>query len=65
MVLDDLFAAEKTVQLVLDNYPNKEDGVIADAEKLMDEIMQLKNQPKSVNEDGGRTIELEEGGNNE
>lgn len=65
MVLDDLFAAEKTVQLVLDNYPNKEDGVIVDAEKLIDEIMQLKNQPKSVNEDGGRTIELEEGGNNE
>jgi hypothetical protein len=27
--------------------------------------MQLKNQPKSMNEDGGRTIDFEEGGNNE
>jgi tetratricopeptide (TPR) repeat protein len=65
MVQDDLFAAEQTVQLVIDNYPNKEDGVIADAEKLFEEIMQLKNQPKSLNEDDGRTIEFEEGGNNE
>jgi tetratricopeptide (TPR) repeat protein len=65
MVLDDLFAAEQTVQLVINNYPNKEDGVIADAEKLLAEIMQLKNQPKSLNDDGGRTIDFEEGGNNE
>jgi len=65
MVQDDLFAAEQTVQLVIDNYPNKEDGVIEDAEKLIAEIMQLKNQPKSLNDDGDRTIELEEGGNNE
>ena len=65
MVKDDLFAAEQTVQMVIDNYPNKEDGVITDAEKLIAEIMQLKNQPKSMNEDGGRTIDFEEGGNNE
>lgn len=65
MVQDDLFAAEQTVQLVIDNYPNKEDGVFADAEKLLAEIMQLKNQPKSMNEDSGRTIDFEEGGNND
>ena len=61
MIQDDLFAAEQTVQLVIDNYPNQDDGVILEAEKLLAEIQQLKDQPKSTEEDGTRTIELEEG----
>jgi hypothetical protein len=62
---DDLFAAESTIRLVIDNYPITDDGVLVDANKLLSEILQLKDQPKNIQDDSGRTIDIEEGGNNE
>lgn len=61
---DDLFQAEQTLNSVLEYYGNKTDGIIAEAQALHDELMQLKNQPKSNIAPGGTTIiELNEGGN--
>lgn len=65
MLRDDLFAAEQNIRLVIDNYPNQEDGVLVDANKILAEILQLKDQPKSIPDNSGRTIDMEEGGNNE
>ncbi len=57
---DELFQAEKTVDLVLKNYPNKEDDVINEAQSVKDEIMQLKNASKAIEDNGNRMIEINE-----
>jgi tetratricopeptide (TPR) repeat protein len=58
MAKGDLFQAEKTVKLVIANYPNDEDGVKAEAEEVKAEIMQLKDTPKNDEDDTHRTIDL-------
>ncbi|HZH85955.1 MAG TPA: tetratricopeptide repeat protein [Brumimicrobium sp.] len=63
MVTDNLFQAEKTLDLVLKNYPNQEDGVLQEAEKVMSELMQLKNSPKDVEDKTNRMIDINDGGN--
>lgn len=64
MVKDDLFQAEQTLQSVLDHYPIDTDGIKAEASVLFDELMQLKNQPKSnLTPKGTTIIELNEGKN--
>ena len=40
---EDLFQAEQTLKSVMENYPDKEDGILAEANELWDELMQLKN----------------------
>jgi tetratricopeptide (TPR) repeat protein len=57
---DDLFQAEKTINLVIKNYPNKEDGIIDEAEAVKAELMQLKSTDKSVDDNTDRTIDLNE-----
>lgn len=59
---DDLFQAENTIKSVVENYTNKDDGVLTEAGELYDEIMQMKNQPKnSAPQEGtGTVIEFEE-----
>lgn len=42
---EDLFQAEQTLKSVLDFYPDQQDGVLAEASDLWDELMQLKNPP--------------------
>lgn len=42
---EDLFQAEQTLRSVLDFYPDQQDGVLAEASDLWDELMQLKNPP--------------------
>ena len=39
----DLFQAEQTLKSVLEFYPDKNDGVLAEANNLFEELMQLKN----------------------
>ncbi|MFN5846675.1 MAG: tetratricopeptide repeat protein [Flavobacteriia bacterium] len=64
MLQDDLFQAEQTLKSVIDHYPDEDDGILAEANELWDELMQLKNQPKSVQEEEETVIEVnEEGGN--
>lgn len=60
MIQDDLFQAEQTLKSVLDHYPNQEDGIISEANELWDELMQLKNKPKSIETEGETVIEVNE-----
>ncbi len=61
MAKKDLFQAENTIQSVISNYPIKDDGVLAEAGELYDEIMRLKSQPKTIQTpDPGTVIELED-----
>jgi len=57
---NDLFQAEQTINSVIANYKVKDDGIIDEATELYDELMQLKNEPKSIEEKSGTVIELEE-----
>ncbi len=59
----DLFQAEQTLKSVIDHYPVEDDGIKSEANELWDELMQLKNQPKSVEEDEETIIEVNEEGN--
>jgi tetratricopeptide (TPR) repeat protein len=56
----DLFQAEQTIKSVIDNYPEEDDGILSEAGELYDEIMQMKNQPKNIEEKSGTVIEVEE-----
>jgi tetratricopeptide (TPR) repeat protein len=61
IAIDDLFQAEKTINLVINNYPNDADGVITEAERVKSELMQLKDKPKDTEDDTNRSIDLNEG----
>lgn len=66
MATDELFQAKSTVDVVLQNYPNQEDGILDEARALAAEIEQLQNAPKMIDEQGEGTIEInDEGGNDE
>jgi len=64
IVQDDLFKAEQTLKMVLDHYKEQDDGILAEANELWDELMQLKNRTKSVEEPGEAEIELNENNGN-
>ena len=63
IVQSDLFQAEQTLKSVIDHYPDQQDGIISEANELWDELMQLKNQPKAVEQKEETVIEVNEGGN--
>jgi tetratricopeptide (TPR) repeat protein len=52
----DLFQAENTIKSVQDHYPVKDDGILNEAGELYEEIMQLKSQPKSLDNPSDPTI---------
>ena len=63
IVQDDLFQAESNLKSVIDHYPIPDDGILDEANELWNELMQLKNQPKSVTPDTNPIIEInDEGG---
>ena len=64
IVQDDLFKAEQTLKMVLDHYKEQNDGILIEANELWDELMQLKNRTKSVEETGDAEIELNENNGN-
>lgn len=45
---NDLFNAEQTLSSVIDNYKNKEDGILDEADNLWAELMQIKNIEKET-----------------
>lgn len=59
MQKDDLFQAEETVSLIIQNYPNEDDGIQLEAEKLKAEIFQLRNTPQNTPTDTQRVIEVD------
>jgi len=60
IVKNDLFQAEQTINSVIKNYPEPDDGILTEAGELYDEIMQLKSKPKKIEETNGTIIEVEE-----
>ncbi len=62
---DDLFQAEATLNSVLNNYDNEEDGVRSEAQELLNEILQLKNKSKQIEPQKAPIIEVETDENNE
>lgn len=48
MAQDKLFDAEQTLKSVIDHYKVENDGIKDEANSLWNELMQLKNQPKSI-----------------
>ena len=56
----DFFQAEYSIKSVIDHYVVQDDGIISESNQLFDEIMQLKNQPKQVNETPTTIIEIKE-----
>lgn len=61
---DNLFEAEQNLNLVRNNYPVQDDGVLDEANQLYDELMQMKSQPKSnILPEENKIIDLNNGGN--
>ncbi len=58
---DDLVQAEQKLKSVRDNYPFQDDGILAEADLLWDELMILKNQPKDVGPVKKPVIEVGDG----
>ncbi|MCT4561259.1 MAG: tetratricopeptide repeat protein [Crocinitomicaceae bacterium] len=56
---DDLFQAEQTLKSVLEHYPNKEDGILIEANELWAELMQIKDKPKNVEPENKTIIEVD------
>lgn len=70
VVKDDLFQAEATLNSVLKNYDDEEDGIRSEAQELLNEILQLKNKEKQIEPKKSTIIEVEgdvneKGGKNE
>jgi tetratricopeptide (TPR) repeat protein len=58
---NDLFQAEHTLKSVIDNYPNSQDGILLEANQLWDELLQLKNKPKTGSDKTPTEIEIKTG----
>lgn len=56
----DLFQAEHTLKSVIDNYKVKDDNILLEANQLWDELMQIKNMPKSTIDKNTNVIEINE-----
>ncbi|MDX2359492.1 MAG: tetratricopeptide repeat protein [Crocinitomicaceae bacterium] len=65
IMLDDLFQAEQTLKSVIDHYQESDDGILDEANELWNELMQMKDDNKSLTPDVDPIIEIneEEGGN--
>jgi tetratricopeptide (TPR) repeat protein len=59
---EDLFQAEQVLKSVLDHYTVTDDGILAEASQLWDELMQLKQGRKSIEPESNTTIEINENG---
>lgn len=53
-----LFEAEQTLKSVIEHYPNSDDGVLDEANELWNELMQLKDQPKTITPETNPIIEV-------
>jgi len=60
---DNLFQAESDLKSIREHYPISDDGIIDEANELWNELMQLKDAPKDIEEEGERTIEINGDGN--
>lgn len=58
MAIEDYVQAEYTINSVLDNYKNQNDGILEEARVVKEELMNRKNQQKSIQIEDGGTIEI-------
>jgi len=59
--LDDYVQAEYTINSVLKGYNIEGDGILEEANKVMDVILEYKNQEKDIEDSGDDTIEIGDG----
>jgi len=64
MAQDNLFQAEQDLKSIIQHYQDQSDGILDEANMLWDELMQLKDAPKDIEEEGERVIEIEGGNGN-
>ena len=64
MAQDNLFQAEQDLKSIKQHYKNTTDGILDEANALWDELMQLKDAPKDIEEEGERVIEIDGGNGN-
>ena len=60
IVQKDYFQAEQRLRSVIDHYPVKDDEILTNANALLDELMQLKNQIKPVEKQEETIIDVKE-----
>jgi tetratricopeptide (TPR) repeat protein len=60
MKVPDLLQAESTINLVIQNYPIEDDGILDEANKVYSELMQLKEDSSDQEEDLDRIIDIED-----
>ena len=65
MGIEDYVQAEYTLNSVLNGYTITDDGIIDEANEVMQVLLGLKNKEKDLEEDSDNTIEINEGGNND
>jgi len=65
MGIEDYVQAEYTLNSVLSGYTITDDGIIDEANEVMQVLDSLKNTEKNIEDDSDNTIEINEGGNNE
>ena len=63
MAIEDYVQAEFTINSVLTNYKTTDDGILTEAQAVKDQLLNLKNQQKDIQNDNGGVIEI--GGGNE
>lgn len=55
---DKLFESEQNLKSVLEHYKVKDDGILDEANELWNELMQLKEKPKSITPEPNHIIEI-------
>ena len=56
--IEDYVQAEFTLNSVLNNYTVQDDGILDEANEVMQHLQELKNQEKDIQNNGGNTIEI-------
>jgi len=62
---EDYVQAEYTLNSVLNGYTVTDDGILAEANEVMQVLLSIKNKAKDLEDDSDNTIEINEGGNND
>lgn len=57
----DLFAAEENLKSVKDHYPDPDDGILQEANELWEELMQLKDSQREIQNEEETEIEINQG----
>ena len=65
MGIQDYVQAEYTLNSVLNGYNVQDDGIIDEANEVMQILMGIKNKEKDLEDDSDNIIEINEGGDHE